>query len=300
MEGFIQHCINGLSLGSIYALIALGYTMVFGILKLINFAHGDVYMIGAFVGYYAARFFGLLHEPSISSFGIVLISSMFICAFLGFLIERIAYRPLRSAPRITSLITAIGISLFLEYCAQLIFGPDPKVFPQILNSVNLVQWGEVALNSYHVLIFSVSFILMVLLRFLVLKTKYGQAMRAVSEDVKVANLLGLPTNTIISLTFIMGAALAGAAGVLVGTVYPRIDPLMGIVPGIKAFSAAVIGGIGNFPGAVLGGLIMGLSEEMVAAYWSSSYRDAIAFAFLIIILLVKPSGFFGKYHPEKV
>lgn len=300
MENFLQHCINGLSLGSIYALIALGYTMVFGILKLINFAHGDVYMVGAFVGYYLSAFLGLQSQPSMVSFFIVLVTSMSVCAILGFLIERIAYRPLRSSPRITALITAIGMSLLLEYVAQLVFGPDPKVFPMVLERRDLFQFGEVSLNNYHALIVSVSLTLMLLLRFLVLHTKFGKAMRAISEDITTASLLGIPTNRIISITFMLGAALAGAAGVLVGTVYPRIDPLMGVIPGMKAFSAAVIGGIGNFPGAVLGGIIMGLSEEMVAAYISSSYRDALAFGLLIFILLVKPSGFFGKYQPEKV
>jgi len=300
VENFLQHCINGLSLGSIYALIALGYTMVFGILKLINFAHGDVYMVGAFVGYYLSAFLGLQSQPSMVSFFIVLVTSMSVCAILGFLIERIAYRPLRSSPRITALITAIGMSLLLEYVAQLVFGPDPKVFPMVLERRDLFQFGEVSLNNYHALIVSVSLTLMLLLRFLVLHTKFGKAMRAISEDITTASLLGIPTNRIISITFMLGAALAGAAGVLVGTVYPRIDPLMGVIPGMKAFSAAVIGGIGNFPGAVLGGIIMGLSEEMVAAYISSSYRDALAFGLLIFILLVKPSGFFGKYQPEKV
>lgn len=300
MENFLQHCINGLSLGSIYALIALGYTMVFGILKLINFAHGDVYMVGAFVGYYFSAYLGLHDNPSMVSFFVVLVASMTACSLIGFIIERVAYRPLRHSPRITALITAIGVSLFLEYTAQLVFGPDPKVFPMILERTDIFQFGEVSLNNYHVLILSVSLSLMFLLRFLVLHTKFGRAMRAISEDMTTASLLGIPTNSIISITFMVGAALAGAAGVLVGTVYPRIDPLMGVIPGMKAFSAAVIGGIGNFPGAVLGGIIMGLSEEMVAAYISSSYRDALAFGLLIFILLVRPSGFFGKYQPEKV
>lgn len=300
IESFIQHCINGLSLGSIYALIALGYTMVFGILKLINFAHGDIYMIGAFVGYYAATWLGFQNDPSLLAFVAVMLTSMTICGALGFLIEKIAYKPLRNLPRITSLITAIGVSLFLEYGAQLVFGPDPKVFPRILDQSNLVEWGEVSITNYNVLILTVSFLLMFALRFLVLHTQYGRAMRAVSDDIAVSNLIGLPTHRVISFTFILGGILAGAAGVLVGVVYPRIDPLMGLIPGIKAFSAAVIGGIGNFPGAIIGGLLMGLSEEMVAAYISSSYRDALAFGLLIVILLVKPSGLLGTYQPEKV
>lgn len=300
MEGFLQHCINGLSLGSIYALIALGYTMVFGVLKLINFAHGDVYMIGAFCGYYMGRFAGVGSRPSMLAFLGVLLLSMAICAVLGYAIERVAYRPLRQSPRITALITAIGVSLFLEYAAQIAFGPDPKVFPTLLERVDVLQWGEVSLNNYHILILGVSFTLMLALRALVMHTRFGRAMRAVSEDIQVSDLLGIPTHAVVSRTFMIGAALAGAAGILVGTVYPRIDPLMGIAPGIKAFCAAVIGGIGNFPGAVLGGLLMGLSEEMVAAYVSSNYRDALAFGLLVVILLIRPSGFFGKYQPEKV
>jgi len=300
LEKLFQHCLNGLALGSIYALIALGYTMVYGILKLINFAHGDVYMVGAFSGYYISRWIGVERSPSIFRAAFILVASMVVCAILGFLIERFAYRPLRKAPRINALITAIGVSLFLEYASQLIFGPDPKFFPTILERSIVMTFGEVAISNFQLLVFAVSLALMLSLRYLVLHTKVGRAMRALSFDFTTANLLGIPTDRIVSYTFMLGAALAAAAGILVGIVYPRIDPLMGIMPGLKAFVAAVLGGIGNFPGAVVGGILMGLSEEMVVGYLSSTYRDALAFGLLILILLFRPSGLFGKYVPEKV
>ncbi len=300
MEEFVQHCLNGLALGSIYALIALGYTMVYGILKLINFAHGDVYMIGAFMGYYVTRKFGFDQNPTIGSALVVLFASMAICAALGFLIERIAYRPLRKAPRINALITAIGVSLFLEYTSQILFGADPKYFPSIVERNVVAEFGQVTISNFQIMIFVVSLTLMGVLRFMVQKTKVGRAMRALSFDFTTASLIGIPTDRIISYTFMVGASLAAAAGIMVGVMYPRIDPLMGIMPGLKAFVAAVLGGIGNFPGAVVGGFVMGLSEEMVVGYLSSTYRDALAFGLLILILLIRPSGLFGKYVPEKV
>ena len=300
MEKLFQHCINGLAIGTIYALIALGYTMVYGILRLINFAHGDVYMIGAFVGYYVAHALGISHSPDLFYALLVFLTSMVTCAALGFIIERAAYRPLRRAPRINALITAIGVSLFLEYTGQIVFGPDPRVFPAMIESSTLFTFGEIRITNLQILVLVVSVTLMLALRTLVLHTKVGRAMRALSYDFSTASLLGIPTDRIISYTFMVGAALAAAAGILVGLTYPRIDPLMGVMPGIKAFVAAVLGGIGNFPGAVVGALIMGLSEEMVVGYLSSTYRDALAFGILILILLVRPSGLFGKYVPEKV
>ncbi len=298
MTEFLQQLVNGLAWGSIYALLALGYTMVYGVLRLINFAHGDVYMIGAMMGYYVARLIG--HANNWMGFSMVLVSSMLICALLGFLIERLAYKPLRNAPKLSALITAIGVSLFLEYGGQLLFGADPKFFPQLIETKEVIRFNGVVINNIQLIIFTVSFALMGLLNYIVMKTQIGKAMRAVSFSHTASKFVGINVNAIISMTFILGSALAGAAGVLVGLSNPKVEPLMGIMPGIKAFVAAVIGGIGNIPGALIGGLLMGISETMVVGYISSTYRDALAFILLIIILLVKPSGLLGKKSIEKV
>jgi branched-chain amino acid transport system permease protein len=300
MQDFIQHVINGISLGSIYALIALGYTMVYGILQMINFAHADVYMIGAFTAYYAAKWFGLEGHPGIGTLMILLVVSMVVCSLLGLAIERFAYRPLRKAPKLNVLITAIGVSLLLQYTGQVIFGADPKVFPEVMDDFVLVSFGGIDLKSSDVTVLAVSLIAMLALNFIIQKTKIGRAMRSVSANAPVAALLGVNTNRIISYTFIIGSSLAAIGSVLVGMKYPKIEPLMGMMIGLKAFVAAVLGGIGNVPGAVLGALIMGLSEEMVVAYISSTYRDALAFGILILILIFKPAGLLGKYAVEKV
>ena len=298
MSEFLQQLINGLSWGAIYALIALGYTMVYGVLRLINFAHGDIYMMGAMVGYFVARLFSA--QASWLHFFIVLFLSMMACGFLGGLIERVAYRPLRKAPRLSLLITAIGVSLFLEYGGQLVFGADPKFFPQLISNQPLFSWDGVVINNIQFLILTVSFGLMILLRFFVLKTKMGKAMRAVSFSPLASSLVGINVNRVISWTFVLGSSLAGAAGVLVSLSNPKIEPLMGVMVGLKAFVAAVLGGIGNIPGALLGGLVMGISETMVVGYLSSTYRDAIAFVILILVLLLKPAGLLGKAIKEKV
>jgi len=300
MQDFIQHIINGVSLGSIYALIALGYTMVYGILKMINFAHSDVYMVGAFAAYYVARLLGINTQPGVSTLIILLLVAMVSCSLLGLLIERFAYRPLRKAPKLNILITAIGVSLFLEYGGQVVFGADPKVFPEVMKDFVLFNIGSVELKSFDVTVLIVSVIAMLGLDFLIYKTKIGRAMRAVSSNASVASLLGVNPDRIIAFTFIVGSSLAGVGSVLVGMKYPKIDPLMGMMIGLKAFVAAVLGGIGNIGGAVLGALIMGLSEEMVVAYLSSTYRDALAFGILIVILIFKPAGLLGKYTVEKV
>ncbi|OQW48930.1 MAG: ABC transporter permease [Proteobacteria bacterium SG_bin7] len=300
MVEFFQHIINGISLGSIYALIALGYTMVFGILSLINFAHGDVYMLGAFVGFYVAGKFQLAQNPSLGSLLFVLISAMVICGIVGFVIERFAYRPLRGAPRINLLITAVGVSLFLEYAGQIVFGADPKFFPEIYTPDTEWEIAGVSINPLQITVLGISITLMIILQFIIFKTRLGRAMRAVSFDHKLASLMGIPTDRIISATFVMGSALAGAAGVLVGLVYPKIEPLMGIMPGLKAFVSAVLGGIGNIVGAVVGAVTLGLAEEFLVGYWIPSYRDALAFGLLILILLFKPTGLFGKATNEKV
>ncbi|MFA7359423.1 MAG: branched-chain amino acid ABC transporter permease [Candidatus Kapaibacterium sp.] len=303
MTEFIQQFINGLSLGSIYALIALGYTMIYGILRFINFAHGDVFMIGAYSGYYLAMLFAFTTFTGGASVWmaiLILIGSMVVCSILGFTLEKLAYKPLRNSPKLTILITAIGVSLFLEYGGQLVFGADPKSFPTLLENKSLFSIGGAAVFSNSVVVIIVSLVLMVILRLIIMKTKIGTAMRAVSFNHNVASLMGININGVISFTFIIGSSLAAAAGILFGLNYPKIDPLIGIIYGLKAFVAAVLGGIGNITGAALGGYILGLVETFVSGYLSSTYRDAIAFAILIIILLLKPTGILGKKEIEKV
>jgi branched-chain amino acid transport system permease protein len=298
---FFQQLINGLALGSILALIALGYTMVYGILRFINFAHGDIFMLGAFAGFYLApKIAAVLPMPSIAGALVVMGVSMAVCAALGVIIERFAYRPLRKQPKLTVLITAIGVSLFLEYTGQFVFDAAPKKFPEILPNFSVTHIGNLSFNSNQIVVISVTLLLLLALRFIVLKTKIGTAMRAVSFNPEAAALMGVNTDVVISFTFALGSALAAAAGILWAINYPSIDPLMGILPGLKAFVAAVLGGIGNLPGAALGGVIIGVTETLVSGYISSTYRDAIAFAVLILILLVKPSGLLGKKEIEKV
>ena len=301
MTEFIQQLINGLAFGSILALIALGYTMVYGILRFINFAHGDIFMLGAFAGFYLApKIAAVLPTPSIAAGLVVMGIAMAICAALGIVIERLAYRPLRSSPKLTVLITAIGVSLFLEYTGQLVFGAAPKSFPALIPSYPLTHLGGLSINSNQAVVLGVTLLLLASLRFIVQKTKIGMAMRALAFNPEAASLMGINTDVVISFTFGLGSALAAAAGILWAINYPSIDPLMGILPGIKAFVAAVLGGIGNLPGAVLGGLIIGITETFVSGYISSTYRDAIAFGVLILILLIKPSGLLGKKEVEKV
>lgn len=377
MTNFLQQIINGISLGSIYALIALGYTMVYGVLRLINFAHGDVYMVGAFMGYYIARILQDLmrkaaeaalpsfltyivvnfiqgkstNEVSFLGALIVMFVSMAICAILGILIERYAYRPgrgqarwalvfwlgmlgavighyvnhtlqsaatgaaigavggfilertmvssSRTASKLGLLIIAIGVSLLLENGGQLVFGADPKFFPQIIPSTQL-NFGGLSLTNQQVLVLVVAVLLMLMLNLIVHYTRTGKAMRAVSFNLDAAKLMGINTDRIIAFTFGLGSALAAAGGMLVSLNYPKIDPLMGILTGLKAFVAAVLGGIGNITGAVIGGLIIGLAEVMVVGYGQSTYRDAIAFSILILILLLRPTGIMGKGLVEKV
>jgi branched-chain amino acid transport system permease protein len=303
MTEFIQQVFNGLSLGSIYALIALGYTMIYGILRFINFAHGDVFMIGAFSGYYLGIVFSFATAGGFASLGmalLILVGSMVVCGLLGFTIEKLVYKPLRKSPKLTILITAIGVSLFLEYGGQLVFGADPKSFPSLLENKPLINLSGAVIGSNPVVVLITAGLLMLVLRIIVMKTKIGTAMRAVSYNPTAASLMGININAVISFTFIIGSSLAGAAGILYGLNYPSIDPLMGILPGLKAFVAAVLGGIGNIPGAALGGMIIGLLETFVTGYISPTYRDAIAFGILILILLVKPTGILGKKEIEKV
>jgi branched-chain amino acid transport system permease protein len=299
LETVLQQLINGLSLGAIYALIALGYTMVYGVLRLINFAHGDVYMLGAFAGYFLANGLQLDTNPSILGAVVVTTGAMAICAAIGILIERLAYRPVRHHSRLTSLITAIGVSLFLEYGGQVVFGATPRFFPQMVRS-EVYSLGGVQITNQNLLIIVVALLMMFGLRFIVQRTRIGKAMRATSYNLSVARLMGINTDFVIAFTFALGSALAAAAGVLVALAIPRIDPLMGLMTGLKAFVAAVLGGIGSIPGAMLGGLLIGLMETGLSATAYSTYRDAVAFAVLILILLVRPTGILGTSSPEKV
>lgn len=284
----LQQSINGLQLGVVYALIALGYTMVYGVLRLINFAHGDMFMFGAFVAYYLiARF----HVPIY----LVFLITATITGLLGFLVEKIAYRPIRSAPKILLLITAVGVSLFLEYFLSLnaLFTPNYIAFPRPFE-VEGYDLGPLTITNIQVLIFTVTGVSLLLLYLLVYKTKYGRAMRAVSHDQEVAALMGINVDAIISFTFVVGTALAGIGGILYAFAYPQINVFMGIMPGIKSFIAAVLGGIGLIHGAVVGGIIIGVSEVYVSAFLSSTLRDAFIFVILLVVLLLKPSGLFGK------
>jgi len=296
---FFQHIINGISVGAIYALIALGYTMVYGVLKLINFAHGDVFMIGAMVGWYVARWTGESRDPSIPGALLVTLASMLACAILGFVIERAAYRPLRNSPRLNSLITAIGVSFFLEYGGQYVFGPNPRAFT-VLPRHTARPLGPVSLGYVDIVTVVVSVVLMLLLQWIVFHTRMGTAMRAVSYNSAVASLMGVNIDLVISFTFVLGSVLAAVAGILYASKYPSVQPLMGLMPGLKAFVAAVLGGIGNVPGAMLGGLVLGLAEQIVSGYLSSSWRDAVAFGILILVLLVRPTGLLGRGEAEKV
>jgi branched-chain amino acid transport system permease protein len=325
---FAQQVVNGLQLGFVYALIALGYTMVYGIVRLINFAHGDVFMVGSFVSYYAISNFQLHLWPSALVPGMppiltlilgtttVMILSMATCALLAIVIERIAYKPLRDAPRISALITAIGVSFFLEYFGALnfVFGANFITYKRPFNVTTYfltpqgilplqagVQRPEVGVpftNIFIIIVLS-SILLLLLLQFIVKRTTIGKAMRAVAYDKATARLMGIPVDTIISVTFAIGAALAGAAGILYATAYLQVYFAMGITPGLKAFVAAVLGGIGSIPGALIGALIMGQAEVLSAGYISTPMRDAIAFTILILVLLVRPTGLYGEPEREK-
>ncbi len=294
MEQTLQQLVNGLSLGSIYALIALGYTMVYGIINLINFAHGDIYMLGAYIGFAVTTFLHVGFIPAI-------IISMVSCAVIGIIVEKVAYKPIRNSTRIAALITAIAVSLFLEYGTMYFVKAETRTFPEGLASKNIKLFnGGVVLNTTDIYILVITIVLMIALQFIIHKTKMGKAMRAVSMDKEAAQYMGISIDKTISFTFALGSALAGVAGVLVGVYYNSINPLMGVLPGLKAFVAAVIGGIGIIPGAVLGGYFLGMTETIVSANGGSLYKDAVAFAVLIIILLVRPNGLLGKNVKEKV
>ncbi|MCR5494424.1 MAG: branched-chain amino acid ABC transporter permease [Treponema sp.] len=293
---FVQQLVNGLSLGSIYALIALGYTMVYGIVKLINFAHGDVMMMGAYAGYFVLMLLGATVPGLAGAF----IAAMVLCSLLAILIERFAYRPLRSAPRLNSLITAIAVELILQNLMRVLpfVGPDPRSFPTM--ATRNYSIGILSISNLQLIVIVSSAVLMILLNFIVNHTKTGKAMQAVSFDLQASALMGINVNRIIAVTFVIGSILAGAGGVLYATAYPQIEPTMGYIPGLKAFVAAVLGGIGSIPGAMAGGVILGVAETLTKGYLSSQYADAISYMILIVILLVKPAGLFGKRTTVKV
>ncbi len=300
MTELLQHLINGLSLGAVYALVALGYTMVYGVLQLINFAHAEVFMLGSFAGFYATRFIPKFREEP--RFLLILLVAMVVCALLGLLIERVAYRPLRDKPRLNALITAIGVSMFIQAVGQLpwFMGPSPQFFPSLIPNVPLVAIAGVSLTSLQAVTFGSTVALMFGLHRLIFHSKMGAAMRAVSFDGRTASLMGINPDFVVGFTFALGSALAAAAGILVGLGYPRIEPTMGVMLGLKAFVAAVLGGIGNIRGAMVGGIVIGLTEALVVGYGASSYRDAVAFGILILILVFKPAGLFGRMAAEKV
>ncbi len=293
MELLVQQLVNGLAVGSIYALIALGYTMVYGTIKLINFAHGDVYMMGAFIGYFAVMVLKM-------NVFVALLVAMVACAILGVVIERVAYKPLRNSTRVAALITAIGVSYLLENAMSYFFGAESRPFPSDFGTETITLFGDVSVNGKQILIFGVTVVLMALLQFIVRYTKMGKAMRAVAVDEQAAQLMGIDVDGVISFTFALGSSLAGIAGVLVGVYYNTISTTMGITVGLKAFVAAVLGGIGSIPGAMVGGYLIGLLETMVSFFGYSPYRDGVVYFLLFIILILLPAGLFGKNVREKV
>lgn len=296
LSTFLTQLINGLSLGSIYALIALGYTMVYGIVKLINFAHGDVMMVGAYTGYFILKAMGTTPFGLICAF----LGAMIVCSLLSLVIERFAYRPLRTAPRLNSLITAIAVELILQNGMRILpfVGSNPRQFPTM--ETKSYNFGIVSISNIQLIVIISSIVLMIILNIIINYTRTGKAMRAVSYDLGAASLMGINVNRTIATTFVIGSILAGAGGVLYATAYPQIEPTMGYIPGLKAFVAAVLGGIGSVPGAMLGGVILGIAETMTKAYISSQYADAISYLILIVILLVKPAGLLGKKKIVKV
>ena len=294
MISFLSHLVNGISLGSIYAIIALGYSMVYGIAKMLNFAHGDVIMVGAYVTFCATQYWGL--PPVVG-----ILVAMAVCTVLGIVIERLAYKPLRTATSLAVLITAIGVSYFLQNAAQLIWGANTISFPSVINAPTLTLLdGELMISGTTMVTVLANIVIMLALTLFTGRTKLGRAMRAVSEDKGAAELMGINVNATISLTFAIGSALAAVAGVLLCSAYPALMPTTGSMPGIKAFTAAVFGGIGSIPGALIGGLLLGIIEILGKAYVSTELGDAFVFAVLIVVLLVKPTGLLGKKVHEKV
>ena len=305
MAFFFQELVNGLTTGALYSLVALGFSMVYGVLKLLNFAHGDLYMIGAYIGFFVIQWFG---GPSALAIPVpLLLVIMFVLAAglvggLGVAIERFAYRPLRDAPRIAPLITAIGISFFLENSALLLFGAQTRIYntPDFISFSSGIQIGSVSIDSVQIMVLVMGLVLMVGLRQLVSRTRLGKQMRAVAADREAAEMLGINVNFTISATFFLGSALAGVAGVMGGLLFNQVTATIGFIVGLKAFTAAVVGGIGSLPGAMLGGLVIGLAESFFTGYVSSTYTNLLVFALLIIVMLVRPSGLLGRAQLQKV
>jgi branched-chain amino acid transport system permease protein len=305
MSFFFQELVNGITTGALYALVALGFSMVYGVLKLLNFAHGDLYMIGAYIGFFVIQFFG---GPKALTIAVpLLLVIMFVLAAglvggLGVAIERFAYRPLRDAPRIAPLITAIGISFFLENSALLLFGAQPRIYntPNFISYSSGIQIGSVTIDSVQILVLVLGLVLMVGLQQLVNRTRLGKQMRAVAADREAAEMLGINVNFIISATFFLGSALAGIAGVMGGLLFNQVTATIGFIVGLKAFTASVVGGIGSLPGAMLGGLLIGVAESFITGYISSTYTNLLVFALLIVVMLVRPSGLFGRAQLQKV
>lgn len=291
---FLSYLLSGLALGSVYAIIALGYTMVYGIAKMLNFAHGDIIMVGGYVAFYAFSYFNF---PSY----LCIILTIVFCGLLGVIVEKLAYKPLRQASSLSVLITAIGVSYFLQNAAQLLFGSDTKIFPALLadGSFKLFD-GQLVIPYLTVITILVCLLIMIGLTLFINKTKIGKAMRACAEDKGAAQLMGINVNTTISITFAIGSSLAAVASILLCCTYPSLSPTLGSMPGIKAFTAAVFGGIGSIPGALLGGILLGIIENLTKAYISTQLSDAIVFAVLIVVLLIKPTGLLGKKENEKV
>ncbi len=305
MSFFFQELVNGITVGALYALVALGFSMVYGVLKLLNFAHGDLYMVGAFVGYFVIQWFG---GPNALSIPVpMLLVIMFVLAGLltgglGVAIERFAYRPLRHAPRIAPLITAIGISFFLENAALLLFGAQYRVYntPDFISFSSGITFGKVSIDAVQIMVIVLGLALMIGLRLLVVRTKLGKQMRAVAADTEAAEMLGVNVNLTIAATFFLGSALAGVAGVMAGLLFNQVTNTIGFIAGLKAFTAAVVGGIGSLPGAMLGGLLIGIAESMVTGYISSTFTNLLVFALLIVVMLVRPSGLLGQAQLQKV
>ena len=305
MGFFFQELVNGLTAGALYALVALGFSMVYGVLKLLNFAHGDLYMVGAFVGYFVIQWFGGptgLKIPVPALLVIMFVLAAALAGFLGVAIERFAYRPLRDAPRIAPLITAIGISFFLENAALLLFGAQFRVYntPDFISFSSGFRVGSVSIDAVQIMVLLLGLVLMVGLRLLVVRTKLGKQMRAVASDREAAEMLGINVNFTIAATFFLGSALAGVAGVMAGLLFNQVTNTIGFVAGLKAFTAAVVGGIGSLPGALLGGLLIGVAESFITGYVSSTYTNLLVFGLLIAVMLIRPTGLLGRPQLRKV
>jgi branched-chain amino acid transport system permease protein len=305
MSFFFQELVNGLTTGALYALVALGFSMVYGVLKLLNFAHGDLYMIGAYIGFFVIQWFGgstALTIPVPLLLVIMFVLAGGLVGGLGVAIERFAYRPLRDAPRIAPLITAIGISFFLENSALLLFGAQPRIYntPNFISYSSGIQIGSVTIDSVQILVLVLGLILVVGLQQVVNRTRLGKQMRAVAADREAAEMMGINVNFTISATFFLGSALAGIAGVMGGLLFNQVTATIGFIVGLKAFTASVVGGIGSLPGAMLGGLLIGVAESFITGYISSTYTNLLVFALLIVVLLVRPSGLFGRAQLQKV